>query len=125
MEQEQEVKNVAPEPEVTQSNEEDSDDDVIAPSGSVGSGKQERQRSFCFPYIFLCCPLRQAVLSVNYRCTSGLLVLVGVCGIRLIARIAFLNATVSCCFFKLVKRPLCCFHPSYMSQFSRGYLCYN
>ncbi|KAK4807869.1 hypothetical protein QYF61_007775 [Mycteria americana] len=46
VEQEQEVKNVAPEPEVTQSNEEDSDDDVIAPSGSVGSGKQERQRSF-------------------------------------------------------------------------------
>ncbi|XP_074422192.1 ran-binding protein 3 isoform X2 [Larus michahellis] len=38
VEQEQEVKNVAPEPEVTQSNEEDSDDDVIAPSGSVGSG---------------------------------------------------------------------------------------
>lgn len=38
VEQEQEVKNVAPEPEVTQSNEEDSDDDVIAPSGS-GSGK--------------------------------------------------------------------------------------
>ncbi|KAJ7412992.1 hypothetical protein BTVI_44565 [Pitangus sulphuratus] len=37
VEQEQEVKNVAPEPEVTQSNEEDSDDDVIAPSGSVGS----------------------------------------------------------------------------------------
>lgn len=42
MEQEQEVKNVAPEPEVTQSNEEDSDDDVLAPSGSVGSGKRER-----------------------------------------------------------------------------------
>lgn len=40
VEQEQEVKNVVPEPEVTQSNEEDSDDDdVIAPSGSVGSGK--------------------------------------------------------------------------------------
>lgn len=40
VEQEQEVKNVAPEPEVTQSNEEDSDDDdVIAPSGSVGSGE--------------------------------------------------------------------------------------
>ncbi|KAM6332190.1 ran-binding protein 3 isoform 4-T4 [Alca torda] len=38
VEQEQEVKNVAPEPEVTQSNEEDSDDDVIAPSGAVGSG---------------------------------------------------------------------------------------
>ncbi|NXJ06866.1 RANB3 protein, partial [Odontophorus gujanensis] len=38
VEQEQEVKNVAPEPEVTQSNEEDSDDDVLAPSGSVGSG---------------------------------------------------------------------------------------
>ncbi|NXN60169.1 RANB3 protein, partial [Rynchops niger] len=38
VEQEQEVKNVAPEPEVSQSNEEDSDDDVIAPSGSVGSG---------------------------------------------------------------------------------------
>ncbi|OXB59990.1 hypothetical protein ASZ78_008126, partial [Callipepla squamata] len=37
VEQEQEVKNVAPEPEVTQSNEEDSDDDVLAPSGSVGS----------------------------------------------------------------------------------------
>ncbi|NWW71676.1 RANB3 protein, partial [Climacteris rufus] len=34
VEQEQEVKNIAPEPEVTQSNEEDSDDDVIAPSGS-------------------------------------------------------------------------------------------
>lgn len=42
MEQEQEVKSVAPEPEVTQSNEEDSDDDVLAPSGSVGSGKQGR-----------------------------------------------------------------------------------
>uniref|UniRef100_A0A803YLX7 Ran-binding protein 3 n=1 Tax=Meleagris gallopavo TaxID=9103 RepID=A0A803YLX7_MELGA len=42
VEQEQEVKNVAPEPEVTQSNEEDSDDDVLAPSGSVGSGKQGR-----------------------------------------------------------------------------------
>ncbi|NXH97058.1 RANB3 protein, partial [Pachycephala philippinensis] len=41
MEQEQEVKNVAPEPEVTQSNEEDSDDDVIAPSGSVGSGPND------------------------------------------------------------------------------------
>ncbi|NXC30715.1 RANB3 protein, partial [Campylorhamphus procurvoides] len=40
-EQEQEVKNVAPEPEVTQSNEEDSDDDVIAPSGSVGSGPND------------------------------------------------------------------------------------
>ncbi|XP_068276786.1 ran-binding protein 3 isoform X4 [Nyctibius grandis] len=38
VEQEQEIKNVAPEPEVTQSNEEDSDDDVIAPSASVGSG---------------------------------------------------------------------------------------
>ncbi|NXF37229.1 RANB3 protein, partial [Nyctibius bracteatus] len=38
VEQEQEVKNIAPEPEVTQSNEEDSDDDVIAPSASVGSG---------------------------------------------------------------------------------------
>uniref|UniRef100_A0A8C3PZ47 Ran-binding protein 3 n=1 Tax=Chrysolophus pictus TaxID=9089 RepID=A0A8C3PZ47_CHRPC len=42
VEQEQEVKNVAPEPEVTQSNEEDSDDDVLAPSGSVGSGNDER-----------------------------------------------------------------------------------
>ncbi|NWV54287.1 RANB3 protein, partial [Daphoenositta chrysoptera] len=41
VEQEQEVKNVAPEPEVTQSNEEDSDDDVIAPSGSVGSGPKD------------------------------------------------------------------------------------
>ncbi|NXC48592.1 RANB3 protein, partial [Penelope pileata] len=41
VEQEQEVKNVAPEPEVTQSNEEDSDDDVLAPSGSVGSGPNE------------------------------------------------------------------------------------
>ncbi|NXX98170.1 RANB3 protein, partial [Centropus bengalensis] len=41
VEQEQEVKNVAPEPEVTQSNEEDSDDDVIAPSGSAGSGPNE------------------------------------------------------------------------------------
>ncbi|NXP17095.1 RANB3 protein, partial [Scytalopus superciliaris] len=41
VEQEQEVKNVAPEPEVTQSNEEDSDDDVIAPSGSVGSGAND------------------------------------------------------------------------------------
>ncbi|XP_075632543.1 ran-binding protein 3 isoform X6 [Balearica regulorum gibbericeps] len=41
VEQEQEVKNVAPEPEVTQSNEEDSDDDVIAPSGSVGTGPNE------------------------------------------------------------------------------------
>ncbi|NWV26863.1 RANB3 protein, partial [Origma solitaria] len=40
-EQEQEVKNVAPEPEVTQSNEEDSDDDVIAPAGSVGSGPND------------------------------------------------------------------------------------
>lgn len=44
MEQEQEVKSTAPEPEVTQSNEEDSDDDVIAPSGAVGSGKRGRQR---------------------------------------------------------------------------------
>ncbi|KAM9265262.1 ran-binding protein 3 isoform 3-T3 [Morus bassanus] len=41
VEQEQEVKNLAPEPEVTQSNEEDSDDDVIAPSGSVGSGPND------------------------------------------------------------------------------------
>ncbi|NXL84318.1 RANB3 protein, partial [Alectura lathami] len=41
VEQEQEVKNVAPEPEVTQSNEEDSDDDVLAPSGSVGSGPND------------------------------------------------------------------------------------
>ncbi|XP_064325308.1 ran-binding protein 3-like isoform X1 [Phalacrocorax carbo] len=41
VEQEQEVKNLAPEPEVTQSNEEDSDDDVIAPSGSVGSGSND------------------------------------------------------------------------------------
>ncbi|KAM6396085.1 ran-binding protein 3 isoform 3-T3 [Rhynochetos jubatus] len=41
VEQEQEVKNVAPEPEVTQSNEEDSDDDVIVPSGSVGSGPND------------------------------------------------------------------------------------
>ncbi|NXP78379.1 RANB3 protein, partial [Ramphastos sulfuratus] len=41
VEQEQEVKSAAPEPEVTQSNEEDSDDDVIAPSGSAGSGKQD------------------------------------------------------------------------------------
>ncbi|NWR50883.1 RANB3 protein, partial [Regulus satrapa] len=41
VEQEQEVKNVAPEPEVTQSNEDDSDDDVIAPSGSVGSGPND------------------------------------------------------------------------------------
>uniref|UniRef100_A0A8D0EV54 Ran-binding protein 3 n=1 Tax=Strix occidentalis caurina TaxID=311401 RepID=A0A8D0EV54_STROC len=41
VEQEQEVKNVAPEPEVTQSNEEDSDDDVIAPSGSAGSGPND------------------------------------------------------------------------------------
>ncbi|NXK42303.1 RANB3 protein, partial [Piprites chloris] len=41
VEQEQEVKNVAPEPEVTQSNEEDSDDDVIAPSGSIGSGPND------------------------------------------------------------------------------------
>ncbi|NXT30168.1 RANB3 protein, partial [Syrrhaptes paradoxus] len=41
VEQEQEVKNVAPEPEVTQSNEEDSDDDVIAPSGSVGTGPND------------------------------------------------------------------------------------
>ncbi|KAM7081319.1 ran-binding protein 3 isoform X2 [Ciconia boyciana] len=41
VEQEQEVKSVAPEPEVTQSNEEDSDDDVIAPSGSVGSGPND------------------------------------------------------------------------------------
>ncbi|NXY34218.1 RANB3 protein, partial [Pomatorhinus ruficollis] len=41
VEQEQEVKNVVPEPEVTQSNEEDSDDDVIAPSGSVGSGPND------------------------------------------------------------------------------------
>ncbi|NXD99286.1 RANB3 protein, partial [Chaetorhynchus papuensis] len=41
VEQEQEVKNVAPEPGVTQSNEEDSDDDVIAPSGSVGSGPND------------------------------------------------------------------------------------
>ncbi|KAM6294972.1 ran-binding protein 3 [Aegotheles albertisi] len=41
VEQEQEVKNVAPEPEVTQSNEEDSDDDVIASSGSAGSGPND------------------------------------------------------------------------------------
>ncbi|NXI82349.1 RANB3 protein, partial [Rhipidura dahli] len=41
VEQEQEVKNVAPETVVTQSNEEDSDDDVIAPSGSVGSGPND------------------------------------------------------------------------------------
>ncbi|NXH64938.1 RANB3 protein, partial [Rhabdornis inornatus] len=41
VEQEQEIKNVAPEPEVAQSNEEDSDDDVIAPSGSVGSGPND------------------------------------------------------------------------------------
>ena len=87
MEQEQEVKNVAPEPEVTQSNEEDSDDDVIAPSGSVGSGKQERQQCFLCPYIFRCRSSRQTVLSVTlyYRCTCGLLLLTGVCGIRLIA----------------------------------------
>lgn len=52
VEQEQEVKNVAPEPEVTQSNEEDSDDDVIAPSGSVGSGKQERQQFSVFHVFF-------------------------------------------------------------------------
>uniref|UniRef100_A0A8D2Q5B0 Ran-binding protein 3 n=1 Tax=Varanus komodoensis TaxID=61221 RepID=A0A8D2Q5B0_VARKO len=39
VEQEQEAKNAAPEPEVTQSNEEDSDDDVLAPSGSPGSGR--------------------------------------------------------------------------------------
>uniref|UniRef100_A0A8D2LET4 Ran-binding protein 3 n=1 Tax=Varanus komodoensis TaxID=61221 RepID=A0A8D2LET4_VARKO len=39
VEQEQEAKNAAPEPEVTQSNEEDSDDDVLAPSGSPGSGE--------------------------------------------------------------------------------------
>uniref|UniRef100_A0A670K8Q9 Ran-binding protein 3 n=1 Tax=Podarcis muralis TaxID=64176 RepID=A0A670K8Q9_PODMU len=38
VEQEQEVSSAAPEPEVTQSNEEDSDDDVLAPSGSPGSG---------------------------------------------------------------------------------------
>uniref|UniRef100_A0A8C3LEQ9 Ran-binding protein 3 n=1 Tax=Chrysolophus pictus TaxID=9089 RepID=A0A8C3LEQ9_CHRPC len=43
VEQEQEVKNVAPEPEVTQSNEEDSDDDVLAPSGSVGSGPSDER----------------------------------------------------------------------------------
>ncbi|NWQ90114.1 RANB3 protein, partial [Burhinus bistriatus] len=41
VEQEQEVKNIAPEPEVAQSNEEDSDDDVIAPSGSVGGGPND------------------------------------------------------------------------------------
>ncbi|KFP23631.1 Ran-binding protein 3, partial [Colius striatus] len=41
VEQEQEVKSAAPEPEVTQSNEEDSDDDVIAPAGSVGSGPND------------------------------------------------------------------------------------
>ncbi|NXB51495.1 RANB3 protein, partial [Leucopsar rothschildi] len=41
VEQEQEIKNVAPEPEVAQSNEEDSDDDVIAPSGSAGSGPND------------------------------------------------------------------------------------
>ncbi|XP_039194454.1 ran-binding protein 3 isoform X1 [Crotalus tigris] len=38
VEQEQETKSAAPVPEVTQSNEEDSDDDVLAPSGSPGSG---------------------------------------------------------------------------------------
>ncbi|KAM3854968.1 LOW QUALITY PROTEIN: ran-binding protein 3 [Vipera latastei] len=38
VEQEQEAKSAAPVPEVTQSNEEDSDDDVLAPSGSPGSG---------------------------------------------------------------------------------------
>uniref|UniRef100_A0A8C9EU96 Ran-binding protein 3 n=1 Tax=Pavo cristatus TaxID=9049 RepID=A0A8C9EU96_PAVCR len=43
VEQEQEVKNVAPEPEVTQSNEEDSDDDVLAPSGAVGSGPSDER----------------------------------------------------------------------------------
>ncbi|XP_052558072.1 ran-binding protein 3 isoform X2 [Tympanuchus pallidicinctus] len=43
VEQEQEVKSVAPEPEVTQSNEEDSDDDVLAPSGSVGSGPSDER----------------------------------------------------------------------------------
>ncbi|NXN97714.1 RANB3 protein, partial [Rhinopomastus cyanomelas] len=41
VEQEQEVKSVAPEPEVTQSNEEDSDDEVMAPSGAVGSGPSD------------------------------------------------------------------------------------
>ncbi|XP_042742770.1 ran-binding protein 3 isoform X5 [Lagopus leucura] len=43
VEQEQEVKSVVPEPEVTQSNEEDSDDDVLAPSGSVGSGPSDER----------------------------------------------------------------------------------
>ncbi|XP_032094381.1 ran-binding protein 3 isoform X2 [Thamnophis elegans] len=38
VEQEQEAKSAAPVPEVTQSNEEDSDDDGLAPSGSPGSG---------------------------------------------------------------------------------------
>ncbi|XP_036610543.1 ran-binding protein 3 isoform X5 [Trichosurus vulpecula] len=38
IEQEQETKILAPEPEVTQSNEEDSDDDVLAPSASTGGG---------------------------------------------------------------------------------------
>ncbi|XP_070603953.1 ran-binding protein 3 isoform X1 [Erythrolamprus reginae] len=38
VEQEQETKTATPVPEVTQSNEEDSDDDVLAPSGSPGSG---------------------------------------------------------------------------------------
>lgn len=84
VEQEQEVKNVAPEPEVTQSNEEDSDDDVIAPSGSVGSGKQGRQWSVRFS--ILCHSSRQTVLSVvvDGRCTSSLLFLTGGCGTRLI-----------------------------------------
>lgn len=63
MEQEQEVKSAAPEPEVTQSNEEDSDDDVIAPSGAVGSGKRGRQRLSSSQAFFLCRPLRQTVLS--------------------------------------------------------------
>ncbi|XP_061456837.1 ran-binding protein 3 isoform X3 [Rhineura floridana] len=38
VEQESEANSTVPEPEVTQSNEEDSDDDVLAPSGSPGDG---------------------------------------------------------------------------------------
>ncbi|KAH0625730.1 hypothetical protein JD844_033936 [Phrynosoma platyrhinos] len=44
VEQEQEAKSTIPEPEVTQSNEEDSDDDGLAPSGSPGSGEERFPR---------------------------------------------------------------------------------
>ncbi|XP_029470772.1 ran-binding protein 3 isoform X2 [Rhinatrema bivittatum] len=43
VEQELEVKSTAPEPEVSQLNEDDSDDDLIAPTGSTASGLGEEE----------------------------------------------------------------------------------